>query len=217
MAQGKSIMVDTSRCTACRGCQVACKQWNGLPGTKTKQLGTYQNPEDLSAYTWKLVRFAEGRKDNGKPYWYFFSDQCRHCIDPPCLDAMQGYAEGCVIRDEATGAVLYTDKSKETPLEEIRSACPYNIPRQNPKTKVFTKCTMCVDRVAAGMPPACVQSCPTGALVFGDRKEILDLAAKRVSELKMTHPKAKALNPEDVRVIYIVTDDPGKYYEYAAG
>jgi formate dehydrogenase iron-sulfur subunit len=53
--------------------------------------------------------------------------------------------------------------------------------------------------------------------VFGDRKEILDLAAKRVSELKMTHPKAKALNPEDVRVIYIVTDDPGKYYEYAAG
>ncbi len=72
MAEGKSILADTSKCTACRGCQVACKQWNGLPGTQTKQLGTYQNPQDLSAETWKLVRFAEGRKNGGKPYWYFF-------------------------------------------------------------------------------------------------------------------------------------------------
>ena len=61
MSNGKSILVDTSLCTACRGCQVACKQWNNLPGTKTKQVGTYQNPQDFSADTWKLVRFAEGR------------------------------------------------------------------------------------------------------------------------------------------------------------
>ena len=217
MADGKSIMVDTSRCTACRGCQVACKQWNGLPGTKTKQLGTYQNPQDLSAFTWKLVRFAEGRKEDGKPYWYFFSDQCRHCVDPPCLDAIAGYVEGGVIRDEATGAVLYTEKAKKAPFEEVRSACPYNIPRQNEKTKLLVKCTMCSDRLVHDMAPACVKSCPTGALVFGDRKEILDMTAKRVDELKKTYPKARALNANDVRVIYIVTDDPGKYHQYAAG
>jgi formate dehydrogenase iron-sulfur subunit len=217
MADGKSILVDTSRCTACRGCQVACKQWNGLPGTVTKQVGTYQNPQDLSAETWRLVRFAEGRKDNGKPYWYFFSDQCRHCLEPPCLDALQGHVQGAGVHDEATGAVLYTPKSKEAPFEEVRSACPFNIPRQDAKSKVLAKCTLCFDRITNNLPPACVKSCPTGALVFGDRKEIVAMAKKRVDDLKITYPKATALNPDEVRVIYIVTDDPKKYYAHAAG
>jgi formate dehydrogenase iron-sulfur subunit len=217
MADGKSILVDTSRCTACRGCQVACKQWNGLPGTQTKQLGTYQNPQDLSADTWKLVRFAEGRKPDEKPFWYFFSDQCRHCLEPPCQDAIQGFVQGGVMRDEASGAVIYTDKTKQAPFEDVRSACPFNIPRQNLKTKVIAKCTMCFDRQANAMPPACVQSCPTGAMVFGGRKEILELAAKRVDELKKTYPQATALNANEVRVIYLVTDEPKKYHQYAAG
>ena len=215
MASGKSIMVDTSKCTACRGCQVACKQWNGLPGTKTKQLGTYQNPQDLSAETWKLVRFAEGIKDNGKPYWYFFSEQCRHCIEPPCLDTIGGYAPDGAIRDEATGAVIFTPKSKEAPFEEVREACPYNIPRQDSKTKVLAKCTMCIDRIKNNKLPACVQSCPTGAVVFGDRKDILAMAKSQVEELKKTYPKAQALNPDEVRVIYIVVDDPKKYHKFA--
>jgi len=216
MADGKSILVDTSRCTACRGCQVACKQWNGLPGTATKQVGTYQNPQDLSAETWRLVRFAEGKKDNGKPYWYFFSDQCRHCIEPPCLDALQGHVKGAGVHDAATGAVLYTAVSSQAPFEEVRGACPYNIPRQDPKSKALAKCTLCFDRITNNMPPACVKSCPTGALVFGERKEIVELAKKRVEELKGAFPKVKALNPDEVRVIYIVTDDPKKYHTHAA-
>ncbi len=215
MSNGKAILVDTSKCTACRGCQVACKQWNGLPGTKTKQHGTYQNPQDLSAQTWKLVRFSEGVKENGKPYWYFFSDQCRHCLEPPCMDAIGGYGEGGAVKDEATGAILFTPKSKEAPLDEVLEACPYKIPRQDDKTKVFAKCTMCVDRVKNDRLPACVQSCPTGALVFGDRNVILEQAKKQVELLKKTYPKARALNPDEVRVIYIVTDDPKKYHEFA--
>jgi formate dehydrogenase iron-sulfur subunit len=217
MDDGKSILVDTSRCTACRGCQVACKQWNGLPGTLTKQVGTIQNPQDFSADTWKLVRFAEGKAAAGKPYWYFFSDQCRHCIEPPCLYAILGYVEGGAFRDEKTGAVLYTDKAGKAPFEEVRNACPYNIPRQNQKTKVLAKCTLCYDRLANDMLPACVKSCPTGSLVCGERKEIMDMVGKRVQELKKTYPAAAALNPNDVRVIYIVTDDPKKYHQYAAG
>ena len=56
MSDGKSILVDTTRCTGCRGCQVACKQWNNLPGTETKQTGSYQNPSDASFETYKVVR-----------------------------------------------------------------------------------------------------------------------------------------------------------------
>ena len=215
MSNGKSILVDTSLCTACRGCQIACKQWNDLPGTKTKQIGTYQNPQDFSAFTWKLVRFAEGKKENGKPYWYFFSDMCRHCMEPPCADTIQGFVKDGAIRDETTGAVVYTEKTKTVPFEKVRSSCPYDIPRQNLKTKVMAKCTMCIDRIKNDRIPACVQSCPTSAMVFGDRSQILAKVEKRVAELKKSYPKAMAINPEDVRVIFIVTDDPEKYWKYA--
>jgi formate dehydrogenase iron-sulfur subunit len=215
MSNGKSILVDTSLCTACRGCQVACKQWNNLPGTKTRQVGTYQNPQDLSSDTWKVVRFADGKKENGKPYWYFFSEMCRHCIEPPCMYSIQNFVKDAVTRDEATGAVVYNEKTKNVPFKDV--LCPYNIPRQNPKTKVLAKCTMCFDRITNGMIPGCVKSCPTGAMRFGDRQEILDMAKKRVEALKKTYPKAMAINPDDVRVIFIVTDDPKKYWKFAAG
>ena len=212
MSEGKSILVDTTRCTACRGCQVACKQWNKLPGIKTKQTGTYQNPPDFTPETYKVVRFSEGEQDNGKPYWYFFTDMCRHCVQPPCQVASNNNE---IVVDEATGAVIYTPATDKMDFEMAKDMCPYNVPRQNPDTKVVTKCTMCVDRVKGGLKPACVLSCPTGAMVFGERKDILALAEKRVAELKPSFPKAKALNADTVRVIYIVTDDAKKYHQYA--
>ncbi len=215
MSKEKSILVDTSKCTACRGCQVACKQWHGLPPSRRNRSAPIKTRR-TSRPTLEARPLREGVKDNGKPYWYFFSEQCRHCIEPPCADTIGGYEPEGVMRDESTGAVIFTQKSKEAPFEEVRSSCPYNIPRQDPKTKVLAKCTMCLDRVRNNKLPACVQSCPTGAIVFGDRPAILEQTKKRVEELKKTFPKAQALNAEEVRVIYIVTDDPKKYYKFAA-
>lgn len=210
---GFSILVDTSKCTACRGCQVACKQWNGLPGTKTKNLGSHQNPQDVSFETYKVVRFSEGKNGNGKPYWYFFTEQCRHCMSPGCMAVAENDE---IVQDEKTGAVIYTPKTKDLDFKATLEGCPYNIPRQNPKTKVLVKCTMCFDRITNKMIPACVKSCPTGAMTFGERDKILAACKKRVEELKKTFPKAQAINPDDVRVIYIVTDEPAKYFKYAA-
>jgi len=122
-----------------------------------------------------------------------------------------------IVIDEKTGAVLYTPKTKDLDFKATLEGCPYNIPRQNPKTKVLAKCTMCFDRITNGMLPACVKSCPTGAMTFGERDKILDAAKKRVDELKKAAPKAQAINADDVRVIYIVTDDPKKYFKMAAG
>ncbi len=211
MSQGKSILVDTSRCTACRGCQVACKQWNQLAAVKTEQRGTYQNPPDFTPETYKVVRFSEGEA-NGKPYWYFFTDMCRHCVTPPCQAAAAGDE---IVVDGATGAVIYTKDSEKMDFETAVSVCPYNVPRQDPTSKKVTKCTMCLDRITGGRKPACVLSCPTEAMVFGERDEILAMAEKRVAELKTKYPKAKALDADSVRVIYIVTDDPKLYCETA--
>ncbi len=212
MSNGKSMMVDTSRCTACRGCQVACKQWNGNPGIKTKQTGTYQNPPDFTPETWKVVRFAEGKAPNGKPYWYFFSDMCRHCLSPGC---MEGNKKDEIVQDKQTGAVVYSAATKSLDYKKVHGGCPYDVPRQDPKSKVIAKCTMCIDRQRANMVPACALSCPTGSIVYGDRDEILKKVEARVAELKKEFPKAKALNAEDVRVIFIVTDEPEKYHKYA--
>ena len=214
MSEGYSILVDTSLCTACRGCQVACKQWNELPGTKTKNLGGHQNPQDLSADTWKLVRFSEGKNGDGKTYWNFFSEQCRHCLMPGCMAEVE---KDEIIQDDKTGAVVYTPATKNLNYKATREGCPYDIPRKSEKTGALVKCTMCLDRLKADKIPACVKSCPTGAMQFGEREKVLQAAKKRVEELKKTNPKAMALNPDDVRVIYIVKDDPKNFWKYAAG
>ena len=210
---GKSVFIDTIRCTACRGCQIACKNWNRNGASPTKNLGSHQNPPDLDGNTFKLVRFSELETD-GKLAYYFFPDQCRHCLEPPCKDIALGYVDDSVIQDEATGAVVYTAKIKEAPFEEVRSNCPYDIPRQNAKS-ITVKCTMCIDRVSNGLKPACARICPTGAMNFGERAEILKMANERLAALKEKYPKAQLLDADQVRVIYLVTDDPKKYHKNA--
>jgi formate dehydrogenase iron-sulfur subunit len=212
----KSFFIDTTKCTACRGCQIACKQWNKNPGTKTIQRGNHQNPTDLSASTFKLVRFSEVEVPGGEPKWYFFPDQCRHCLTPPCKEVADTKVKGAILHDEKTGAVVFNPKVKIKPedFKEIREACPYDIPRIS-SAGVMAKCTMCIDRIKEGLLPACVKTCPSGAMSFGDRKEILEKAHKRLEEVKKKFKDAMLANPDDVRTIYLLVDDPKKYYKYS--
>ncbi len=207
----KSFFIDTSVCTACRGCQVACKQWHDLPAEATVNRGSFQNPEDLSVSTYKLVRMNE-EIINKKLNWLFFPDQCRHCIDAPCLETAMD--EDAIYQDPATGAILYTAKTKELDADEIIGSCPYNIPRKGPDG-TLAKCDMCNDRVHNGLKPACVTTCPTGTMNFGDRDEMVTLAQSRLKTLKKKHPSAMLLDPNDLNVIYLTTEEPSLYSEYA--
>ncbi|MBF0241043.1 MAG: formate dehydrogenase [Desulfamplus sp.] len=207
----KSFFIDTTICTGCRGCQVACKQWHDLPAESTKNLGTFQNPPDLSFVTYKLVRMKEEVIDN-KLNWLFFPDQCRHCTDAPCLQVAENTK--AIYRDADTGAIIYTIATKELDADAIIDSCPYNIPRKG-EDGTISKCDMCNDRVHNGLKPACVTTCPTGTMNFGDRQEMLDMANKRLAEVKAKYPNAALLNPDDVSVIYLVAYDPKLYYEYS--
>ncbi|MDQ7032349.1 MAG: formate dehydrogenase [Desulfonauticus sp.] len=214
--EGKTFFIDLTRCTACRGCQIACKQWHKLPAEKTYNWGSHQNPKDLSYITYKLVRMEEVVDKNGHiKDWLFFPEQCRHCVEPPCKMAADDYDEKAILHDEATGSVIFTERTKKLPFDEIKDACPYNIPRQDPKTGMISKCDMCIDRVQNGLLPACVQTCPTGAMNFGDRDEMIKLAKKRLAEVKKTYPKAILGDVDDVRVIYLFQEEPEKYYQFA--
>jgi formate dehydrogenase iron-sulfur subunit len=208
---GKSFFIDTTLCTACRGCQVACKQWHDLPAEKTSNPGSYQNPADLSFSTYKLVRFSEVA-DKGKIKWLFFSDQCRHCLEPPC--ELTADDPNAIYTESGTGAVIYTANTKGLDTQGVIDSCPYNIPRAS-KNGMLAKCDMCLDRVENGLDPACVKVCPTGAMNFGEREEILTLAKNRLTVIKKKHPKAMLLDPDEVRVIFLVTEDPQQYHSFA--
>ena len=215
----KSFLIDTSRCTACRGCQMACKDWHNLPAIETKQTGTHQNPPDLNPCNLKIVRFSEHRTEEGKVAWNFFPDQCRHCLAPNCKDVADRVVPGAIIQDTATGAVLFTEKCKQLSAEDaaaVIDSCPYNIPRRNEADGMLTKCDMCIDRVSEGLLPMCVKSCPTGTMLFGERNEILNEAKRRLGKLKKTFPKAYIADPKDVNVIYLLTEEKEYYYEYAS-
>ena len=213
----KAFLIDTTRCTACRGCQVACKEWNDLPANATKQVGTHQNPPDLNPYNYKLVRFSEHMVD-GKVAWYFFPDQCRHCLAAPCGEVANSYVEGSVVVDTDTGAVLYTDLSAqltEAQFEEVRQTCPYDVPRRDTGTRLMTKCNMCIDRLRANMLPMCVKTCAMGAMNFGERDEMLALGKKRLAAVRSEFPRASLADPDDVSVIYLLADDPDKLHSHA--
>ena len=171
-------MIDLSRCTACRGCQVACKQWNELPASKTKNWGSYQNPEGLEWNTWTLIRFQEYVDQKGTLKWLFRKDGCMHSTDAACVKVCP------------SGALYKTDfgsvgvKSELCiGCKECISACPFDIPRYDGKTDKIYKCDLCPDRLAAGTPPACVLSCPTGALQIGPKDAMIKAAYKRAAEL----------------------------------
>ncbi len=205
------IFIDTTRCIACKGCQVACKQWNRLPAEPTDNLGNLQNPPDFSYTTYKLVRMREQIMD-GQVRWLFFPDQCRHCLVAPCL--LRAGNTDAIYQDRDTGAVIHTSDTKALNSQEITAACPYNIPRSN-KDGVLAKCTMCNDRIKRQQEPACVKACPTDCLNFGELEDMHEMADRRLKKVKSAYPDARLLDSENVRVIFLTAYTPHKYHDYA--
>lgn len=202
----KAIFIDPSKCIGCRGCQVACKQWNLLPAECTNCEGSYENPKNLSPITYTLVHFTEKETKNGLE-WLFAKEQCRHCDDPGCMYVSD---EGAVEK-LACGAVVYNDRMTGAALgQEARENCPFGVPRFN-EQGLIGKCTLCPDRIEAGMQPACVQSCPTGALLFGDKDEMLKLAKKRIGELKAEGKNAELYPGEEYSVFWVLVYPAEEY------
>lgn len=216
----KTFFIDTSRCTACRGCQVSCKEWQGFGANYTRQLdwGSHQNPPDLNSLNYKVVKFSEF-KTTDRVIWNFFPDQCRHCTEPPCKLAADGNVKGAVVIDKETGAVIFTEKTKKISSEGflmMKEYCPYNIPQRDVKTGIINKCDMCLERIEAGHVPICVKTCPTGAMSFGERENILIKAANRLGEVKREFPEASLLDQDSVRVVYLITHNRKMYHSMAS-
>ena len=207
-------LIDTTKCIGCKACQVACSEWNELRDDVGHNLGTYDNPQDLSAETWTLMRFTEHETDAGNLEWLIRKDGCMHCAEPGCLAACP--SPGAIIK-HANGIVDF-DQDHCIGCGYCITGCPFNIPRISQKDHKAYKCTLCSDRVAVGLEPACVKTCPTGAIVFGTKEDMKEHAAERIEDLKSRgYANAGLYDPAGVggtHVMYVLhhADQPGLYH-----
>jgi len=202
----KSILFDTTKCTGCRGCQVACKQWNGLKAEATVNTGTYENPPDLSPDTWLKMRFTEVGS-NGRLAWVFTRRSCMHCTEAACVKVCPTNA----LYHHDLGFVAY-DKNLCSGCGYCVEACPFKVPRMSGSKLTgkgkMEKCLFCRDRVTNGLEPACVKTCPTGALSFGDLPELQTAARAKVEALGGTAQLYGEKELDGLHVLYILSHPP---------
>ncbi len=172
-------LIDVTKCIGCKACQAACQEWNDLREEVGINVGSYTNPHDLTANSWTLMRFAE-TEANGHLEWLIRKDGCMHCADPGCLKACP--SPGAIIQ-YANGIVDFHEENC-IGCGYCIAGCPFNIPRLSQKDSKVYKCTLCSDRVAVGLEPACIKACPTQALVFGSKADMIEHANERIVDLK---------------------------------
>ncbi len=203
-------LIDTAKCMGCRGCQAACKQWNQLPAEDTTFVGSYENPPRFSANTFLRVAFREHSGNNGRVDWYMAKLGCMHCTDAAC---MQACPAGAIFRSgEGT---VNIDERKCIGCNYCVTACPFQVIGFDRLTNKARKCTFCLDRLENGLQPACAYVCPTDAIMFGGRRELIARATDRVDQLKAvgkTEARIYGLDEVDgTAMLYVLADKPEKY------
>jgi len=194
-------LIDTTTCIGCKACEVACQEWNDLQSEETTQFGTYQTLPDLTPNFWNLIRFNEHEED-GQFAWLMRKDQCMHCEDPGCLKACP--APGAIV--QYNNGIVDFNQANCIGCGFCISGCPFDVPKINAKSGKVYKCTLCSDRVSVGLEPACIKACPTGCLQFGTKGNLLDIAQKRVEQLKSQGFKNAALyDPPGVGGTHVIT------------
>jgi len=192
-------LIDISRCIGCKACQAACMEWNNLRDAVGTFDGVYTNPLQLTDQSWTVMKFAE-TEVGGQFQWLILKDGCLHCSDPGCLRACP--APGAILQ-YANGIVDF-QQDHCIGCGYCISGCPFDIPRLRKEDSKVYKCTLCSDRVAVGLEPACIKSCPTQALSFGTKQSMLDQAAHRLEDLRdRGFSKAAIYDPPGVKGTHV--------------
>ncbi|WP_165045066.1 MULTISPECIES: 4Fe-4S dicluster domain-containing protein [unclassified Adlercreutzia] len=151
---------DSTRCTGCRTCEMACKDIKDLPASIA-----FRTVYDYEGGTFTV---AEDGTCSTDAYAYHVSVSCNQCNEPACLAICPQEA---ISKDAETGIVT-SDPAKCIGCGSCTTACPYGAPKVNEDLGKSVKCDACSARVAEGKNPICVDACPLRALEFGDIEEL---------------------------------------------
>jgi formate dehydrogenase beta subunit len=194
------LMYDTTVCIGCKACVAACTAANNLEPNTELSGGIWQMPVDLDSQTKniiKLYRAEDGSEES------FIKHQCMHCVDPAC-------ASGCpfgALEKKQFGIVEW-DGSKCIGCRFCEISCPYDVPRFewakfNPR---IVKCELCRHRLPDGLQPACTEVCPTNAVIFGTREELLREAHRRIDANPGKYYQDRVYGEQDLggtQVVYL--------------
>ncbi len=212
----KAMLYDSTRCTACRGCQVACKQWNDRQGwnySHTRNTGSYQNPPNLSPETWTLISFQE-HQTNGDLKWLFLKRGCFHCHDAACVEVCPTKA----LKHDPVTDIVTLQPELCNGCGYCSQFCPFGIPHL--ESNVLSgegksaKCNFCQDRLANNEMPACVKTCTADALSFGDWDQMVALGESRVEAAKPRFPNANLYGANilgGLGQLYVLAEAPAVY------
>ena len=181
MSEPMGFFTDTTVCIGCKACEVACKNWNQLPGSEMPgQLSglSYDNTVRLSGTTWRHVQFIEQFDQPYDGRWLMMSDVCKHCVQAPCLEVCP---TGAIVRTEFDTVVIQSDACNG--CRDCIAACPFAVIDINQVSGTAQKCTLCYDRISQGLEPACSKACPTDSIQFGPVSELRQRAQRRVEQL----------------------------------
>jgi formate dehydrogenase iron-sulfur subunit len=222
--QRVGFFTDTSVCIGCKACEVACKEWNGLPDPHADVLEltgmSYDNTGALGSDSWRHVAFIEQAKplidagdDGGGTRWLMASDVCKHCTHAACLDVCP---TGALVRTEFGTVIVQPDVCNGCAY--CVSACPYGVIDRREDDGRAWKCTMCYDRLRGGLEPACATACPTDSIQFGPLDELREIAQGRLADLHAggeTGARLYGADPEDgiggAGAFFLLLDEPEVY------
>jgi formate dehydrogenase iron-sulfur subunit len=222
------FFTDTSVCIGCKACEVACKEWNSVPtGGLTLTGMSYDNSGGLGADTWRHVAFIEQQRPARAPdggtdgdgaadgglRWLMSSDVCKHCTHAACLDVCP---TGALMRTEFGTVVVQSDICNGCGY--CIPACPYGVIDQRKEDGRAWKCTLCYDRLGAGLEPACAKACPTESIQFGPLDELRERAQTRLDTLHEAGTASARLygnDPDDgvggAGAFFLLLDEPEVY------
>jgi formate dehydrogenase iron-sulfur subunit len=196
----KALLYDATVCIGCKQCEVACAEKNKLRYDDTVAAETQQSDHK---YT---VVLTKGDK--------FMRRLCMNCQDPACASVCPVGA----LRKTAAGPVTY-DADRCMGCRYCMIACPFSVPKYEwskvlPKVQ---KCTMCPERVLAGLPTACAEACPTGATKFGERDDLILEAQQRIRENPGTYVNhIYGLNEVGGTSVLLLSSVPFEQFGYRA-
>ncbi|WP_275099035.1 hydrogenase 2 operon protein HybA [Sedimenticola hydrogenitrophicus] len=181
------ILYDATLCVGCKACVRACKEINGLPPSIMGEDVQYDAARDVSGDTYNVIKVYKNgtseAKDREIDGFSFAKKSCMHCVDPACVSACPVTA---LDKNPQTGIVQY-NPDVCIGCRNCMVACPYNIPQyeyNDPRGQI-QKCQFCnqagVERISQGLLPGCAEVCPTGATLFGTRRELLEEAKRRLA------------------------------------